>query len=263
MSIISSQPLVWVSAFCDLEGQPSTLTPGDCLLDSFVRNWVTCTCLSVDMHFTNGVHPTKPLKARSRSPLWISPDCFFALPLPPRCHIERPCSSTLPFFHQTPQKSQISLQFPVQCLFGRMGARGRGGVRRAVLKKSLTHKQFGPRLEGKHVQEGYVKRVVKGLRIVCSGADTQIPPRRGHRMLCSGLNRRSLVNIPLLPHVCSTGSALCWRAEDMTRGNVRQTSEVNIITSVAQILQHFVLVLKQVYCLLLCMHVLCMHVVMG
>lgn len=142
LSINSSQPLVWVSAFCDLKGQPPTLTPGDGLPDSFVRNWVTYPCLSVDMYFTNGVHPTKPLKARSRSPLWISPDCFFALPLLPRCHIENPCSSTLPLSIRPLKNPRYPCNFRCNVYLAEWGIGG-GGVRRAEMKKSLTHKQFG------------------------------------------------------------------------------------------------------------------------
>lgn len=120
----------------------------------------------------------------------------------------------------------------MQCLFGRIGPRGRGSEAGSVEKEPHSQTVWAA-LEGKHVQEGYVKRVVKGLRIVCSGSDTQIPPQQGHRTLCSDLNSRSLVNIPLLPPVCSIDSALCWRAEDMTWGNIQQTPKVNIITNVA------------------------------
>lgn len=106
--------------------------------------------------------PTKPTtqgKVRP-SPLDLPPHlppASFALPSPPRCHREHPCSSPRLLSTGTPQKSQISLQFPVQCLFGGKRAGGR-----AVLKKEPHSQTVWAAFAGKHVQEGYVRRAVRG-----------------------------------------------------------------------------------------------------
>lgn len=90
---------------------------------------------------------------------------LFALPSPPRCHRERPCSCPLLLSTGTPQKSQISLQFPVQCLFGERGLRG--GGRAGLEKKSLTHKQFGLRsrvnMRGRGTRGRAVRRTEAGV----------------------------------------------------------------------------------------------------
>lgn len=102
--------------------------------------------------------PHQPPKARSRPPLWTPPSffCVFALPSPPRCHREHPCSSSRLLSTGTSQKSQISLQFPVQCLFGGKRAGGR-----ATMKKEPHSQTVWAAFEGKHVQEGYVRRAVR------------------------------------------------------------------------------------------------------
>lgn len=108
--------------------------------------------------------PTPPTTQGKVTPSPLDPPssltpsfCVFALPSPPRCHRERPCSGPLLLSTGTPQKSQISLQFPVQCLFGGKRAGGR-----AALKKEPHSQTVWAALEGKHVQEGYARRAVRG-----------------------------------------------------------------------------------------------------
>lgn len=98
-------------------------------------------------HPTN--HPRQGHALPSGSPPHPTSFCVFALPSPPRCHREHPCSSPLLLSTGTPQKSQISLQFPVQCLFGGKRAGGR-----AALKKEPHSQTVWAAFEGKHVQEG-------------------------------------------------------------------------------------------------------------
>ncbi len=124
-------------------------------------NWVTCTCSSVDMHLTDAAHPTNRPTQGHALPSGLPPPsftsfCVFALPSPPRCHREHPCSSPLLLSTGTPQTSQISLQFPVQCLFGGQRAGGR-----AALKKEPHSQTVWAAFEGKHVQEGYAMRAVR------------------------------------------------------------------------------------------------------
>lgn len=115
--------------------------------------------VSVYMHLTDAAHPINHPRQGHALPSGPPPPsffCVFALPSPPRCHREHPCSSSRLLSTGTSQKSQISLQFPVQCLFGGKRAGGR-----ATMKKEPHSQTVWAAFEGKHVQEGYVRRAVR------------------------------------------------------------------------------------------------------
>lgn len=112
----------------------------------------------LDLLLTDAAHPTNHPQQGHALPYGppASAFCVFALPSPSRCHREHPCSRPLLLSTGTPQKSQISMQFPVQCLFGGKGAGGAG-----CMKKESHSQTVWAAFEGKHVQEGYVRRAVK------------------------------------------------------------------------------------------------------
>lgn len=146
------QPLLW-------RGRSALArTPGPGAPNGVKRNWVTCTCLSVYICILLML-PTPSTTQGKVTPSPLDPPsffCVFALPSPPRCHREHPCSSSRLLSTGTSQKSQISLQFPVQCLFGGKRAGGR-----ATMKKEPHSQTVWAAFEGKHVQEGYVRRAVR------------------------------------------------------------------------------------------------------
>lgn len=191
------------------------------------------------MHVTLGVHPIQPPRTRSR-PLLRTPLFHLSLRLDPplisRCHREHRCSSPC-FFPPSPLKNPRYLcNFRCNVYLAEWGLRGEGW-RASCIEKEPHSQTVWAALEGKHVQEGCTRRVVKELRLVCSGPDTQIPPQQGHRAaLCSFPNRLSLINIPLPPLVCSIDSAPCWIVEDMTqKKHSTDSPEISMPTNAVRI----------------------------
>lgn len=228
LSVVSPWPLAWVFAFCDERVSLNThslqavvLPVG--LIESGspipVCQWI---CI---LHLvpTPSNHPGQG-HALSSGPPSSTSLCVLTLPSSQRCHREHPCSSPC-FFPPGPLKNpRYPCNFRCNVYLAEWGIGGEGG-RASCIEKEPHSQTVWAALEGKHVQEECTRRVVKELRLVCSGPDTQIPPQQEHRAaLCSFPNRLSLINIPLPPLVCSIDSALCWRVEDMTEKTFNRQS---------------------------------------